>query len=149
GIALVGRHGSRVDDRRPLAEVRKRRLRQVEHREDVGAEGTLELLGRNLLDRLLRVLLARVVDEDVEAAESADRPLDERAAMRLLSDVAGDEETGAAGILLDEPLRFLGILMLVEIGDDDLRAFAREGDRDGAPDAAVAAGHERDLALEL
>ena len=43
----------------------------------------------------------------------------------------------------------VGVLVLLQIDDRDLGAFARHGDRDRAADAAVAAGDERDLVLQL
>ena len=47
------------------------------------------------------------------------------------------------------PLRLLGVLVLVEVDDRDVGALLGEDDRDGAADAAVAAGDERDLAAQL
>ena len=41
------------------------------------------------------------------------------------------------------------VLVFVEVDDRDVGAFAREQHRDGAADAGVAAGDQRDLALEL
>ena len=68
-------------------------------------------------------------------------------AERLVADVAGDRDRAAA---LDR--HDLGglrrILMLVEVEDRDVGALAREQRRDRPADAAVAAGDERDLALE-
>ena len=40
------------------------------------------------------------------------------------------------------------IVMLAQIDDGDVGALAREQGRDGAADAAVGAGDQRDLALE-
>ncbi len=39
--------------------------------------------------------------------------------------------------------------MLIQIGDDEIGAFARIGDRDGAADAAVAAGDDGLLAVQF
>ena len=44
--------------------------------------------------------------------------------------------------LLDEPPGLLGVLVLVEVDDGDVGALLGEGDRDGAADAAVAAGDQ-------
>ena len=51
--------------------------------------------------------------------------------------------------LLDEPRRLGGVVVLVEVGDEHVGALAREGQRDGAADAAVAAGDDGRVALEL
>jgi len=45
-------------------------------------------------------------------------------------------------------LGLLGVVILLEIDDGDLRAFAREQHTHGAADAAVASGDERGFALE-
>ena len=46
-------------------------------------------------------------------------------------------------------LGLLGVLVLVEIGDGDVGAFAREQHGHGAADAGIAAGDQRHLALQL
>ena len=51
--------------------------------------------------------------------------------------------------VLDQALGRLGVLVLVEVDDRDVGALLGEGDRDRAADAAVAAGDQRDLAVEL
>ena len=42
-----------------------------------------------------------------------------------------------------------GVLVLVEIGDGDVGAFAREQHRDGAADAGIGAGDQGHLARSL
>ena len=54
----------------------------------------------------------------------------------------------AAAFLLDDLLCLGRIVMLAQIEDRDVRAFAGEQRRDRAADAAVGAGDQRDLALE-
>ena len=67
----------------------------------------------------------------------------------LVRDVAGNEHDPAAGLL--DPARGLPrvVLLLGQVGDQDIGAFAGEGDGHGAADAAVAAGDDRGAALEL
>ena len=65
----------------------------------------------------------------------------------LVADVAGELDRLAA-LVGDQTHGFLGVLVLLEIDDGDLGAFARHGDRDRAADAAVAAGDQRHLVLE-
>src|SRR4051795_11204865 len=78
---LRGLDGRRVDDRRPLAHLRHRRLAEVEHRDDVRAEDEVDLLGRDVEERLVRHLKPGVVDEHVELAELIDGAVDEREAV--------------------------------------------------------------------
>jgi hypothetical protein len=48
----------------------------------------------------------------------------------------------------DQRLYLGSVLILVQIGDDDICSFARVGDRDGTADAAIATGDDRLLAGE-
>jgi hypothetical protein len=57
-------------------------------------------------------------------------------------EVAGDQHGPAAG-LLDQGGGVAGVLVLAEVGDRDVGAFAGEGEGDGTADTAVAAGDER------
>ena len=66
------------------------------------------------------------------------------AAVRGLGHVAGDQHRLAAG-LLDELGGVLGVVVLVEVGDQHVGTLAGEGDRHRAADAAVAAGDHRAL----
>ena len=101
------------------------------------------LLERRLLDRGAR-RDAGVRDHDVDAAEAIDGGGEGGRDRVLARDVAADRQPAVA-VGLD---RVLGA-GLVEVERDD--AGARGGERvaDRAADAAGAAGHERDLALQL
>ncbi len=89
-----------------------------------------------------------MVDDDIEAAELGERLLDELPAEFLLADIAGQRQTAPPG-LLDQPFRLGRIGMLLQVGDDQIRPFAGEGDGHRAADAAVAAGEDRDLIGQL
>ena len=115
---------------------------------DVGREGDLPLLVANVLDRLKARLMRGVVDQYVDPTEGLDRPLDNGAAMRRIADIAGDQQRLAAR-LLNQSLRLGGVLILGQIGNDHIRAFAGKGDGDGAADAAVRASDDRFLIGQL
>jgi hypothetical protein len=91
------------------------------------------------------VLLGGIVDHDVQAAEAFDGARHRLPAERFRADVAVDEQMLLA-LGLDQPSSLLGVLVLVEIEDGDLGALARHSHGDGAPDAAVPTGDQRDLA---
>ena len=93
------------------------------------------------------MLLGRVVHEHVQAPELGHGRLDGLGTELRASDVAGDRYAAPA-FALDEARRLLRVLSLVKIDDGHICAFAREEDRDGTADAAVAAGDQRHLALE-
>ena len=58
-----------------------------------------------------------------------------------IADVAGDQDD-LASLALHQRLDLGGILVLVQIGDDDVGTFPGIGDRDRAADAAVATGDD-------
>src|SRR6185369_3277653 len=136
-----------VDDRRSFPEMGGGGLRQVEHPEDVGLEGPLELLFGNVLDLLVRMLLPGIVDEDVEAAELVHHLLHGFLAEILVADVAGNRDR-LAPFLLDDLLRELGVVVLAEVEDGDVGPLAGEEGGDGAADAAVSTGDQRHLVLQ-
>ncbi len=128
--------------------MRQRRFGQEEHREDVGPEGPLQLLGADLFDAVLRVLLCRVVDQNIELTQLADRLLNDLLAVGFVADVTGDGDA-AAPLLLDLALGLLGVLLLIEVGNRHIGAFLGEVNRHRAADPGVATGNQCDLTLEL
>ena len=82
--------GRRADDHRAGLQVRQRRLDDPERCVDVGLHRPVELFGRDVLDRLVRLLTAGVADDDVEAAELTHRIGHQALAERFLAQVAGD-----------------------------------------------------------
>src|SRR5689334_5814000 len=90
-------------------------------------------------------LIRCVVDEHVETPEFVERAIDDRRAVVLVLNVAGQRDRTSAG-LLDPHLGVLRIpLFLWKVADQNVGALACEGNRDRAADAAVAARDERDL----
>ena len=59
---------------------------------DIGHEGVLPLAFRDLLDPLPGHLVGGVVDQNVERAQLRDCPLDQRATVALLRDIAGSQD---------------------------------------------------------
>jgi hypothetical protein len=53
-----------------------RRAHDVERRIDVRLDGRVEVLGRDIQDRFMRLLASGVADQDVEAAKTRNRVLD-------------------------------------------------------------------------
>ena len=90
----------------------------------------LQLLFGDVAHVLVRMLLAGIVDEDVEAAQLGDRAGDGLVAKALVAHVSGDRDRPAA-LALDDLAGLLRIVMLAQIDDRDVRAFA--GDRARRP----------------
>src|SRR6266516_4151865 len=59
------------------------------------------------------------------------------------------DEHRPTALFLDQRLDLLGVVILVEISDQDVGALTRASDRDGPPDTAIAACDHRPLALQL
>jgi hypothetical protein len=96
--------------------------------------------------RLDRLLDACVVEGDVEAAEALDRSVKRRTDVVGARDVTGHGERVAAGLL--DHSRRLAVAVGGDVGHDDVRAFAGEGQRGGAADAGRRSGDEGDLVVE-
>src|SRR4029079_17460339 len=93
------------------------------------------------------VLLAGIVDENVEPAQLVDRLADGSLAELLVADVAGDRDR-LAPLLLDNLPGPGGVVMFAQVKDGDVGAFTGEQRRDRSADAAVGAGDERHLVLQ-
>ena len=83
-----------------------------------------------------------IVDQDIDPAKGLHRAFDDGAAMGGIADIARDQQRLAAR-LFDQPLGFGGVLVLGQIGNHHIGAFAGEGDGDGTADAAVRASDDR------
>src|SRR4051794_32164013 len=127
--------------------MRHRSLDEMEQRAEVDREGAVPLLVRDLLERLVSHLERRVADEDVHPAELLDGLRDHGPAVGGVREVAGDQDGLLAG-LLDPRRGVLRVLVLVEVGDEDVGALPGVRDRDGLADAAVGAGDDGGLAGE-
>ena len=121
---------------------------RIEHREDVGLEGALQLLLGDVGDVLVGMLLAGIVDEDVEPAERRRPPWRPPRRRTSLSPRSPAMVIALRALLLDDLAGLLGVVMLAQIEDRDVGALAGEQHRDRPADAAVGAGDQRDLALE-
>jgi hypothetical protein len=144
---LVHRHAGAVDDRAAAFEVIERGLHHVKHAEDIGAERGVELGRRDIANILCRVLLARIVDQHVDAIEAVDGGRHRMTAEVRIADIPLQQQ-GAAAFLRDNGSSRLGILRVVAIDDRHVGPFAREQRSNGAADATVAAGNDGDLAGE-
>jgi hypothetical protein len=138
----------RVNDRAARLHAGSGRLRQEEGRVDVGAEGFVPFFGRDVSDVAVGSLECRVVYEDVDATKFVDGALYQILAMFLGLNVARNDKSLAAGFL--DPLRGVaGVVVLVEIGNDDVGAFSGKSNSDGLANPGVGSGDEGDFACQL
>src|SRR5437016_14623173 len=91
--------------------------------------------------------MGRVIDEYVDPAQFGHGRLDNAAAVVRLLYVASDKHSLPAGVL-HKSLGLLGIVVLIQIGNEHVGALARIRDGDRAADPAVRAGDNRLLSGE-
>lgn len=100
----------------PLAQLRQRRLAEVEYRQDIGAESPPDLLAGEVGQALVAHLEGGVIDQDIQVAELLHRPPHERLAVRLVADIPGDRERLSPGVAYQaRGLRC--VLILAQVGD--------------------------------
>ena len=78
--------------------------------------------------------MSRIVDQDVEPAELCHCALDKRFAVGFFADVPRDED-GSPARLFDPASGLAGIILLAQVGDQDVGTLAGVRDGDGPPDA--------------
>lgn len=78
--------------------MRYRGLRNLKVRIDVGLESFIELFAFDLENRVAGDLPARIIDQDVETAELADRVFHKLSAKCLLADVPRQGDCLATGL---------------------------------------------------
>jgi hypothetical protein len=127
--------------------MRQRRLRQEEHSKDIGLERAAKLVLIDVGQILVVMLLAGVVDDDVELAELINGLSNRILAELLVSDVAGNRDRPAP-FLLDDLLRLQGVIMLAEVKNGDVRTLASEQCRNATADAAVRTRDQCDLSVQ-
>src|SRR5919109_3385751 len=148
GRAVAASYGAAVEDHAAGRQVRQRGAGHVEVAEDVRAERALELLIRDVEQRLLVLLVGGVVDQDVELAQLAHGPLHRFRRVLWIGDVARQQDATPA-LAFDRLLRLLRVFVLAQVADGDVRAFTREQDRDCAADPRVTARDQGDPATQF
>lgn len=132
--AAQGRLGGGADDRAPAdgQHVRQHRPGEQERRGEVDPDDPLPLRVADVREHRHAVHDPVVVHQHVHPAEALHRRPRHLVDDRLLTEVAGDGDGGAARTryLLDGRLRALG----VEVRHHDPGAFGGEGQGDGAPE---------------
>ncbi|MND86696.1 hypothetical protein D3C80_786740 [compost metagenome] len=145
---LIGLDRGRGDDGRAWRQMRRRRLTQPVQGVEIGLQGGVEILGRDLAHTLAELLAARVDDQDVQTAESLERALHHSRIPRLVTHVARQRQRFDA-LGLDQGDHFACVrLFRRQIGDGDIGALAGVGDGDGAADAGVSPGDQSAAAFQ-
>src|SRR5438874_2104793 len=91
--------------------------------------------------------MGRIIDEYVDSAQFGQGGLNNDAAVVRLLYIASNKH-GLPARVLHKPLGLLGVFMLIQIGNEHVRALARIRDGDRAADSAVRARDDRLLVGE-
>ena len=126
--SAVSGYGCRIDDRRALLQVGQCRLDHVKVGKDVRPEGSFKLFGRDVKNGLLRMLLSSVINKHVELAKLVKNLLDRLITETLVAGITGNRNARPA-LLFNQLLRLLGIPLLFQVKDGNVRAFARKRQR--------------------
>ena len=114
-------------------------LRKIEHGIDVSAERVVPFIAAEFFQLRMSHLVSGIVHQNVEPSELGVDPFDKVAAVALLPDIARERQAFATGFP-NPALRLAGVFrFLRKIGDRDVGALPREGNRNRTPNAAVAA----------
>src|SRR5690606_2426710 len=127
--------------------MRKGCLGEIEHRKDVRPKCAHELLLGNLLDRLLRMLLGRIIDKNVELAELLYRPLDRPLAKAFAPNVSLNEQA-LSPLLLYQPFGFLGVGRLFQIDHRHARSLPGKPHGSSTADATIATRNQGDATFQ-
>ncbi len=147
-LAHARRVADDADDAAALLgrQLRRGRVADVEDAIEVDVHLALPLFGLRL-EKQLRLDVARVVDDDVEAAQLGDDPVDHPAHGGVVGHV-GLIGHRAAAQLRDRRHEGIRVGLRVHVVDGDGRAFASQGQADLAADVPPAPGDQRDLTGE-
>src|SRR4051812_4551029 len=117
--SAIGCYGTCIDDDAAVPKMFQCLASHVKVRKNIRSESSLELFGRDIEQRFLRMLLGRVVDQNVELTELVDRHRDRIFAEARVADVACQSNTLPAK-LLNSFLCSARIVMLVQVHDRDV-----------------------------
>ena len=95
----------------------------------------------------MRHLEGRVAHQHIDATEFGGGTVDHRPTVVRVSQVTAHQNAFAA-CLLDQARHVGGIVVFVEVGDQDVGAFASKGDGHRTADTAVASGYHRALTCQ-
>lgn len=108
----------------PSGHQRHRQAHQVEDRMHVGVEGLAPLVQGNVVEAFEVFLVAGVIDQNIQPAQSAVDLVDQRRCLAGVADVAPNEQRLDAG-LFDQCANACRVFLLVgKKGNRDIGAFA-------------------------
>jgi hypothetical protein len=143
-------HGAYVDDFPGticLPEMTHYGLRYKEHPFEVDIENGVEIRFRHVPE-IRPLLQTRIIDQDIDLAETPDSLLDELLAIGNLADIRLKGYGAALCRSRDSLHHFIRALLILPIADRHIRALACEALRDGPANPLIAAGYDSYLPLQ-
>jgi hypothetical protein len=122
-------------------------LGKIKHRVDVYLERQFPFLVAYVVDRFEAGLMGGVVDEDIYATQLRYGLRDDGAALTGFLYVAGKQKGFSAGFR-HQSFGLPGVIMLVEIGNQDIGSLSGVSNGNCAADATIAAGDNGLFAIE-
>lgn len=127
--------------------MRDRGAGEKERSIDIGSERSIPFCCADIADIGIGALEGGIVDEDVELPEVLDALAHEVGAVLFGGYVARKDKRSSLRPF-DPAGRFIGILVLAKIRNDDICPFAGKCDGHGAADTRICACDQRNLSLE-
>src|SRR5688500_13898967 len=121
---------------------------KIEHRKDIGTKCPLKLLGANLSDTLLGLLLSSVVDQNVEPAKCFNRLFNCLLAKGFFANIAGNQQA-ATPFLFDLPLGFFSVIVFIQVHNHTISTFFGVHNRYSSANAAIATSNKRNFVAQF
>ena len=93
-------------------------------------------------------MVGRIVDQDIQTAKVREAAPNESDTMGFFANIASNDNA-ATSLLPHKLLGILGVIILAQIGNEQICALPGESNCDAAANAAVRPGYERNLSFEL
>lgn len=146
---VIGIDRRGIHDGRAFGHYGHRCFGQPEQSVEVGFKRLVELLVRDVQDRVVAVLATGAVDENVQAAKGGVSILHQASAKPGVAQVAGQCHSLSVGVGNEvDDLASIG-LFIGQIVDRHIGTFSRESDSSGPAQAGIATCDERTTACEL
>jgi hypothetical protein len=147
--AFQARDGARIDDRAAFGHVGQGGADEIEGGENVRLEGPHPLLVGDLRDSGAMLLEGRIIDEDIDSAETRHDSFDRARAKRLVAHIARDQQS-LSPLILDRVRRDTGVVLFFgEVDDSDIGPLASVKQGNGPADAGIPSRDERNSVAQF
>ena len=140
---LIGLYRRGIDNGCAAGQVVNRRFGDPEHGVDVGFKSRVKVFGREGTDRLVELLTASVIYQNIESAQLLDSLLHQRLAKGFITDIARNSD-GFTAFGFNQLDNFSCVrLFFWQIVNRNVCTFTGISDSNSAADTGIAAGDQR------